>query len=74
MDNIPEQSRRDFLRSLIPHEVFLAAKQTDIAYIKDPRYHYWLDLKDEKPIQAKPMHFRPEEEAWLDAHLDELTA
>ena len=33
-----------------------------------------LDLKDERPIQAKPMHFRPEEEAWLDAHLDELTA
>ena len=23
---------------------------------------------------AKPMRFSPEEEAWLDAHLDELTA
>ena len=50
------------------------AKQTNIGDIKDQRYHYQLDLKDERPIQAKPMHFRPEEEAWLDAHLDELTA
>ena len=73
-EDIPEQSRRDFLRSLIPHKVLLATKQTNIGYIKDPRYHYQLDFKDERPIQAKPMHFRPEEEAWLDAHLDELTA
>ena len=50
------------------------AKQTDIGYVKDPRYHYRLDLKDEVPIQAKPMRFRPKEEAWLDAHLDELIA
>ena len=33
----------------------------------------WI-LKMKEPIQAKPMHFKPEEEAWLDAHLDELTA
>ena len=73
-DDVPEQSRWDFLRSLIPHKAFLAAKQTDIGYVKDPRYHYRLDHKDETPIQAKPMRFRPEEEAWLDAHLDEPTA
>ena len=73
-DDVPEQSRRDFLCYIIPHEVFLEAKQTKIGYIKDLRYHYQLDLKDERLIQAKPMHFRPEEEAWLDAHLDELTA
>ena len=73
-EDVPEQSRRDFLRSLIPHEAFLLSKQTDIGYVKDPKYHYWLDLKEEGPIQAKPMRFRPEEKAWLDAHLDELTA
>ena len=50
------------------------AKQTNIGYVKDLKYHYRLDLKDERPIQTKPMHFRPEEEAWLDAHLYELTA
>ena len=73
-EDVPKQSRWDFLRSLIPHETFLAAKQTDIGCVKDPKYHYRLDLKDERLIQAKPMRFRPEEEAWLDAHLDELTA
>ena len=73
-DDVTAQSRWDFLRSLIPHEAFLVAKQTDIGYVKDSRYHYRLDLKDERPIQVKPMRFRPEEEAWLDAHLDELTA
>ena len=60
-NNVPEQSRRDFLRSLIPHEAFLAAKQTNIGYVKNPKYHYQLDLKDERPVQAKPMRFRPEE-------------
>ena len=52
----------------------MAAKQTDIGYVKDPKYHYKLMLKDTRPIDSKPMRFRPEEEAWLDAHLDELTA
>ena len=52
----------------------LAAKQTDIGYVKNPRYHYRLDLKDERPIECKPKRFRPEEEAWLDAHLDSLVA
>ena len=26
------------------------------------------------PIQAKPPHLHPEEEAWLDVHLDKLVA
>ena len=52
----------------------LAAAQTDIGYVTDPKYHYRLDLKDERPIEAKPMRFRPKEEAWLDAHLDGLIA
>ena len=59
---------------MIPCEDFLAARQTDIGYVKDPKYHYRLDLKDDRPIVSKPMRFRPEEEARLDAHLDELTA
>ena len=40
----------------------------------DPKYHYHLDLTNAMPIQAKPPRLRPEEEAWLDVHLDELVA
>ena len=52
----------------------MAVKQTDIGYVHDPKYHYRLDLTDERPIQAKPKHFRPEEEAWLDDHLEGVVA
>lgn len=40
----------------------------------DPRYHYQLRLRNAVPIRAKPMRLRPQEEAWLDVHLDELLA
>ena len=46
----------------------------DIGWVWDPKYHYHLDLTNAMPIQAKPPHLRPEEEAWLDVHLDELVA
>ena len=52
----------------------MVVKQTNIGYIKDPKYPYFLDLKDEWLIMAKAVKFHLEEEAWLDAHLDELTA
>ena len=52
----------------------MAVKQTDIGYVKDPTYHYRLDLKDDRPIQSKLRHFHPEEEEWLGNHLDDLVA
>ena len=52
----------------------MAVKQTDIGYVKDPAYHYRLDLKDDRPIQSKLHRFRPEEEEWLGNHLDDLVA
>ena len=73
-EEVPEASRRSFLRGLIPCEARLAAKQTDIGAVLDPKYHYTLRLRNEAPIRAKPMRLRPEEEAWLDVHLDELLA
>jgi len=42
--------------------------------VEDPKYHYELKLRNEAPIKAKPMRLRPQEEAWLDVHLDELMA
>ena len=36
--------------------------------------YYRLDLTNAVPIRAKPPRLRPEEEAWLDVHLDELVA
>ena len=71
---VDEDSRREFLQRLLPSEAFLAARQTDIGEVRDPRFHYRLRLTNETPITTKPMRFRPEEEAWLDAHLDELMA
>ena len=46
----------------------------DIGRVWDPKYHYHLDLTNAVPIRAKPPRLRPEEEAWLDVHLDELVA
>ena len=71
---ISDQAKRDFLQRLIPCEERLAAKQTDIGAVSDPKYHYRLKLRNEAPIRAKPMRLRPEEEAWLDVHLDERLA
>ena len=46
----------------------------DISRVWDPKYHYRLDLTNAVPIWAKPPCLHPEEEAWLDVHLDELVA
>ena len=71
---VEEESQRDFLRRLLPCEARLAAKQTDIGRVEDPRYHYRLKLRNEVGIKAHLMRLRLEEEAWLDAHLDELVS
>ena len=65
---------RTFLRHLLPWEDKLAAVQTDIRWVWDPKYHYCLDLTNTVPIQVKPPCPHPEEEAWLDVHLDKLVA
>ena len=46
----------------------------DIGWVWDPKYHYHLDLTKTVPIWVKAPHLCPEEEAWLDIHLDELVA
>ena len=46
----------------------------DIGRVWDPKYHYHLDLTNAVPIRAKPPRLHPEEEAWLDVHLDKLVA
>ena len=40
--------------------------------MEDPRYQYCLKLRNEVGIKACPMCLHPEEEAWLDVHLDKL--
>ena len=42
--------------------------------MEDPHYHYCLKLRNEVSIKACPMRLCPEEEAWLDVHLDELVS
>ena len=71
---VSDDAKCRFLQRLIPCELRLAAKQTDIGKVQDPRYHYQLRLNNATPVKAKPMRFRPKEEAWLDVHLDELLA
>ena len=71
---VGEESRHDFVRRLLPCEARLAAKQTNIGRVEDPWYHYHLKLRNEVGIKARPMRLRPEEEAWLDVHLDELVS
>ena len=67
-------TRRTFLHRLLPWEDKLAAVQMDIGWVWDPKYHYLLDLTKAMPIRAKPPRPRPEEETWLDLHLDKLVA
>ncbi len=71
---VSEEAKESFLQRLVPCEGNLAAKQTDIGNVKDPKYHYCLRLNNAAPITAKPMRLKPHEEAWLDVHLDELLA
>ena len=59
---------------LLPWEDKLAAIQTYIGQVWDPKYHYCLDLTNAVPIWAKLPHLCPEEEAWLDVYLDKLVA
>ena len=73
-DTVDEAARRVFLHCLLPWEDKLAAVQMDIGWVWDPKYHYRLDLTNAMPIRAKPPRLHPEEEAWLDIHLDELVA
>ena len=73
-DKVGEAAWRTFLHHLLPWEDKLVAVQMDIGWVWDPNYHYCLDLTNTVPIQVKPPHLRPEEEDWLDVHLDELVA
>ena len=63
-----------FLCCLLPCEDKLAAVQMDFGWVWDPEYHYCLDITNIVPIQAKPTHLNPEEEAWLHFHLAKLIA
>ena len=73
-DTIDEATQCAFLCCLLPWEDKLAAVQMDIGWVWDPKYHYHLDLTNALPIRAKPPYLCPEEEAWLDTHLDKLVA
>ena len=73
-DIVDEATWHAFLHHLLPWEDKLAAVQMDIGQVWDLKYHYCLDLSNAMPIRAKPPHLRPEEEAWLDVHLDKLVA
>ena len=73
-DTVGEATRCAFLCRLLPWEDKLATIQIDIGRVWDPKYHYHLDLSNAMPIWAKPPHLCPEEEAWLDVHLDKLVA
>ena len=50
------------------------AIQMDIGWLWGPKYHYHLDPTNAMPIQVKLPRLHPEEEAWLDVHLDKLVA
>ena len=73
-DTVGQTTLHTFLHHLLPYEDKLAAIQTDIGWVWDPKYHYHLDLTNMVPIQVKPLHLHPKKEAWLDVHLDKLVA
>ena len=73
-DTVDKATWCAFFCRLLPWEDKLAAVKMDIGRVWDPKYHYRLDLTNTVPIRAKPPHLCPEEETWLDVHLDELVA
>ena len=72
--DVPIPEARKLLLELLPYEDFMAVKQTNIGYMKDPTYHYCLNLKDDRPMQSKLCHLCPDKEEWLGNHLDDLVA
>ena len=47
-----------FYAIFLPWEDKLAAIQTDIGWLWDPKYHYHLELTNTVPIWVKPTHLR----------------
>lgn len=58
-EGVTRSAKRRFLQKLMPCEDHLAAKQTDIGNVADPKYQYELRLRNAVPIRAKPMRLRP---------------
>ena len=73
-DTVDEATQHAFLCHLLPCKDKLVAVQTDIRWVGNPKYHYCLDLTNTVPIRVKLPCLCPEEEAWLDIHLDKLVA
>ena len=71
-DTVDETMQHAFLCHLLPCKDKLAAVQTDIRRVWDPKYHYHLDLTNTVPIQVKLPHLHPEEEAWLEVLCSKL--
>lgn len=38
----------------------------------EAKYYYRLMLINKAPINAKPLHLKPQKEVWLDVHLYEI--
>ena len=73
-DTTGEAMRCTFLYHLLLYEDKVAAVHINIRWVWDSKYHYHLDLTSTVFIWAKLPHLCPEEEAWLDIHLDKLVA
>ena len=58
-DTVDEATLHTFLHHLLPCEDKLVAIQTDIGWVWDPKYHYYLDLTNTVPIWVKPPHLHP---------------
>lgn len=61
-----------FVQALIPYQRFLAVNLFDIRWTSNLKNRYLLTLTNDAPITAKPLHFKPQEEAWFSAHLGKL--
>ena len=71
-ERVAPAAKKSFMKSLLPWGHRLAATQFDIGCVSYPAFHYELKLNNTEPIHSKPLKMRPEEEVWLNQHLDEL--
>lgn len=60
------------MQTLLPYEKNLAATQFCIGAVKDPKYHYKLELSNLTPIKSKPMPLTYDQEEWMSLYIKEM--
>ena len=68
-NKVSHQVKLQFMHKLCPMEHMLAASQSDIGCITNPKYEYRLELNDVTPFEERAIRYPPAVEDWLDGYI-----